>query len=470
MQFDSRTPVVSFLSRLLDYCCIVAAFGLAAKTASRMQQSGAFIWPQHHRGDIIGWPSSYAILLSASLLLWAVTTSYLRVYKWDDDVWLARSWRHLLRAITLWLGFIAVAIFILKLRGLSREFTLGFLTAAALAMILKCLFENHALRQFVRPAHYRNAIILGEPSTGMGLLNLLRRLHAYESVALRTDTRTTKMSLLSDSQLSPPTDVFVMPSENHSTPTGDTIVSLLKQCNAVHIVPALLDSALFRYSVSEVGGIPVITLRPGSLAPWQAILKRFFDIVLAAIALLVFAPLMCLIGIAVKLTSSGPVFFRQQRLGKDASYFRIFKFRTMRADAEAVLKADTKLYSRYREGNFKLATEDDFRITPLGRFLRTFSLDELPQLFNVLSGEMSLVGPRPIVPDEIKQYDDYAKLLLSVKPGITGYWQVNGRSLITDYADRVRLDMEYIRDQSLRGDLQIMLKTVSAVTRAEGAH
>jgi exopolysaccharide production protein ExoY len=185
---------------------------------------------------------------------------------------------------------------------------------------------------------------------------------------------------------------------------------------------------------------------------------------------LVFAPLMGLIAIAVKLTSSGPVFFRQERLGKEGRYFRIFKFRTMRPDAEAVLKSDPQLYSRYRESNFKLAREDDFRITPIGRFLRTFSLDELPQLFNVLTGEMSLVGPRPIVPDEIKQYNDYAKLLLSVKPGMTGYWQVNGRSLITDYADRVKLDMEYIRDQSLRGDLQIMLKTVGAVTRTEGAH
>jgi lipopolysaccharide/colanic/teichoic acid biosynthesis glycosyltransferase len=142
----------------------------------------------------------------------------------------------------------------------------------------------------------------------------------------------------------------------------------------------------------------------------------------------------------------------------------------MRADAEAVLKSDPQLYNKYRDSNFKLAPEEDFRITRLGRFLRTFSFDELPQLFNVLLGEMSLVGPRPIVPDEIKQYDDYAKLLLSVKPGMTGYWQVNGRSLITDYAARVRLDMEYIRDQSLRGDLHIMLKTVSAVTRAEGAH
>jgi len=261
-----------------------------------------------------------------------------------------------------------------------------------------------------------------------------------------------------------------MPPGDGTSVSDDAVLRLLKQCSVVHIVPAVLDTALFRYSIGEVGGIPVITLSAGRLAPWQAGLKRLVDLAFAVMALLIFAPLMGVIALAVKLTSAGPVFFRQERLGKDGRCFQIFKFRTMRADAEALLKADPQLYDRYRNSNFKLAKGEDFRVTPLGCFLRSSSLDELPQLFNVLTGDMSLVGPRPIVPDEIEQYDDYARLLLSVKPGMTGYWQINGRSLITDYAARVRLDMEYIRDQSLRGDLQIMLKTVSAVTRMEGAH
>jgi exopolysaccharide production protein ExoY len=470
MESESRTQVVGFLSRLFDYCCIAIAFGITGAAASRMQQFGVFVWPERRSDDILGWPLPYVALIFASLLLWGVTSGYLRIYKRDDDVWMPRSLRKLLRAIGVWLAVVAAAIFLLKLRGLSRQFTLVFLTISALAMILKCLIENHALSRLVRPARYRNAVVMGEPAISMGMMNLLSRLRTYDSVALGTESQTATISLAGDSYQSSFTDVFVMPPAGKTTVTGDTIMSLLKQCNAVHIVPAILDTALFRYSVSEVGGIPIITLSPGCLAPWQAALKRLVDLAFAVVALLVFAPLMGLIAIAVKLTSSGPVFFRQERLGKEGRYFRIFKFRTMRPDAEAVLKSDPQLYSRYRESNFKLAREDDFRITPIGRFLRTFSLDELPQLFNVLTGEMSLVGPRPIVPDEIKQYNDYAKLLLSVKPGMTGYWQVNGRSLITDYADRVKLDMEYIRDQSLRGDLQIMLKTVGAVTRTEGAH
>ncbi|HEX4210218.1 MAG TPA: sugar transferase [Candidatus Binataceae bacterium] len=470
MHADSRTQFISFLSRLFDLCCIAAAFAIATAAASSMQRFGFFFWPEPGSNDILGWPSPYVALFLASLLLWAITNSVLRIHQRDGDVWIPASPRVLLRAIAFWLGVIAATIFLLKLRSLSRQFTVVFLTLAALAIIVKCLLENYAMRRLVSPAHYRHALVFGEPAASMGLMNLLSRLRTYDSVAFGVDPQTAALSVSTGSHLSSPTDVFVMPPGDHSPVTGDTIMSLLKQCSAVHIVPALLDTALFRYSVSELGGIPVITLSAGRMAPWQAALKRLVDLAFAITALLIFAPLMGLIAIAVKLTSSGPVFFRQERLGKDRCYFRIFKFRTMRVDAEALLKADPQLYNKYSASNFKLAKEDDFRVTPLGRFLRSSSLDELPQLFNVLTGDMSLVGPRPIVPAEIEQYDDYAKMLLSVKPGMTGYWQVNGRSLITDYAARVRLDMEYIRDQSLRGDLQIMLKTVGAVTRTEGAH
>ena len=470
MHSGSHAHITRFVSRSLDFGCIIAAFGIAAAVASHMQKLGIFVWPQHHPSDIIGWPPPYVALLLTSLILWGITSSSLRIYKWDGVVWSAPSLSQLLRAIAIWLGVIAAAIFILKLRSLSRQFTIVFLSLAASSFILKRVSENYLLRHLVRPANCRNAIVFGEAATSIGLVNLLGRLHTYESVALGTDPRTSTTPLREDYHSRPATDVFVMPSGGHAPISGDTIMSLLKQCSAVHIVPAILDAALFRYSVSILGGIPVITLSAGRLAPWQAALKRFVDLAFATTALLAFAPLMGLIAVAIKLTSQGPVFFRQERLGKNGRYFRIFKFRTMHADAESILKADPQLYNRYRECNFKLAKAEDFRVTPLGRFLRSSSLDELPQLFNVLQGDMSLVGPRPIVPDEVGQYDDYAKLLLSVKPGMTGYWQVNGRSLITDYAARVKLDMEYVRDQSLRADLQIMLKTVSAVTRTEGAH
>ena len=180
--------------------------------------------------------------------------------------------------------------------------------------------------------------------------------------------------------------------------------------------------------------------------------------------------MLAIVALAVKLSSPGPVLFRQERLGKGGQRFRIYKFRTMYQDAEKILRSDLAVYQKYIENNYKLPPGQDCRITPIGRFLRTTSLDELPQLFNVLKGEMSLVGPRPIVPPEIEKYGDYGALFMSVRPGLTGNWQVSGRSEVSDYARRTALDIEYIRDQSLRTDIDILLKTIPAVLSRKGAH
>jgi exopolysaccharide production protein ExoY len=142
----------------------------------------------------------------------------------------------------------------------------------------------------------------------------------------------------------------------------------------------------------------------------------------------------------------------------------------MRADAEQVLKSSPALYAKYVQNNFKLPKGEDPRLTLVGSFLRAASLDELPQLFNVLIGEMSLVGPRPIVPNEAVQYGDSGALFMSAKPGMTGHWQVSGRSEVAEYHKRVELDLEYIRDQSLGKDIEILLRTVPAVLRRKGAN
>jgi lipopolysaccharide/colanic/teichoic acid biosynthesis glycosyltransferase len=211
-------------------------------------------------------------------------------------------------------------------------------------------------------------------------------------------------------------------------------------------------------------------LRSGAVSGFEAVLKRAVDVVVTTILLAITSPVMAIVAALVKLSSPGPVFFRQERIGKGGDRIHIYKFRTMRRDAEQVLKADPDLYRKYIANNYKLPKGKDPRITFIGRILRELSLDEIPQFLNVLKGEMSLVGPRPVVPAEIEQYGDYASLLLSVRPGLTGQWQVSGRSDIADYARRVRLDMEYIRDQSLARDFQILVQTVPAVLSRDGAH
>jgi lipopolysaccharide/colanic/teichoic acid biosynthesis glycosyltransferase len=162
--------------------------------------------------------------------------------------------------------------------------------------------------------------------------------------------------------------------------------------------------------------------------------------------------------------------FVQKRLGRKGEAFNLYKFRSMHCDAEAELMRSPEIYKRYIANNYKLRPDEDPRLTPIGRFVRAMSIDELPQLINVLRGEMSVVGPRPIVPAEIANYGEFASLFLSAKPGLTGHWQVSGRSEILEYRERVELDMEYIRDQSIKTDFEILLRTVPVVLRRKGAY
>lgn len=199
----------------------------------------------------------------------------------------------------------------------------------------------------------------------------------------------------------------------------------------------------------------------------QKMAKRAFDIVGALLLLVVLSPLFLLIAVAVKVTSRGPVFYEFRVLGRSARRFVAFKFRTMVENADE-LKPALMRHNEMRGPAFKM--RNDPRITPLGRWLRKFSLDELPQLFNVLVGDMSLVGPRPPFAEEFVQYKSWQWGRLAVTPGITCIWQVTGRSDIRDFDDWAALDAEYIKNWSFRLDLKILLMTIPAVLRGKGAY
>ena len=193
--------------------------------------------------------------------------------------------------------------------------------------------------------------------------------------------------------------------------------------------------------------------------------KDALDFLGALVMLLVLSPLFLLIAICVKLDDGGPVFYRRRAVGRKGE-FGAFKFRTMRPDADAILAADQALRTLF-ETDYKL--QNDPRITRVGVFLRKYSLDELPQLLNVLMGQMSLVGPRMITAAELRKYGRFQELLLQAKPGLTGYWQVNGRQRVS-YGERVKMDVYYLKHWSLGLDFEILLKTPAKVVRAEGAY
>lgn len=196
------------------------------------------------------------------------------------------------------------------------------------------------------------------------------------------------------------------------------------------------------------------------------LVRRFFDIVLSTALLVVLFPVFVALAIVVTLDSKGPVLFKQYRVGENGRLFWFFKFRSMVIDAEA-RRAALEAMNEASGPLFKM--KNDPRITRCGRWMRKYSIDELPQLLNVLRGDMSLVGPRPALPAEVAQYDEYQRLRLSVKPGITGLWQVSGRSDLS-FEQSVGLDIEYIERQSLHLDFLILLKTFGAVVKGRGAY
>jgi exopolysaccharide biosynthesis polyprenyl glycosylphosphotransferase len=234
----------------------------------------------------------------------------------------------------------------------------------------------------------------------------------------------------------------------------------------LQITSGTVDLIASRMIVQSVAGVPLIYVRRTGMDRAQRTAKRTLDVVGSALGLLLLSPLLAALAIWISRDSEGGAFFGQVRCGRDGRLFKCWKFRTMVKDAEA-RRAELEHLSEGPGLLFKL--KDDPRVTKAGRFLRRYSLDELPQLWNVLRGEMSLVGPRPAQPSDVDQYDDWVRNRLNVNPGLTGLWQVSGRTE-TSFSDYVRYDLFYIQNWSLSLDLWILWRTLRAVLTTEGAH
>jgi exopolysaccharide biosynthesis polyprenyl glycosylphosphotransferase len=232
------------------------------------------------------------------------------------------------------------------------------------------------------------------------------------------------------------------------------------------VAPALLDVAGPRTTIRPTAGLTLLHVDHPQLSGPPQILKDLVDRCVAAVTLLLLSPLMLAVAVAIRLSDHGPALFTQTRVGKGGETFRIYKFRTMVVDAEQRL-AGLREMNELDGVLFKMRR--DPRITPIGARLRKWSLDELPQLFNVLLGEMSLVGPRPPLPDETARYADHVRRRLVVKPGLTGLWQVSGRSDLS-WDESVRLDLRYVENWSFALDLQILWKTIVVILRGSGAY
>jgi exopolysaccharide biosynthesis polyprenyl glycosylphosphotransferase len=235
----------------------------------------------------------------------------------------------------------------------------------------------------------------------------------------------------------------------------------------VWLLADFFKTQISQTTLDELYGRPILVFRSAPAASWQGVAKEFIDSVGAFFALAVAAPFMLAFGIAIRLSSPGPILFRQLRSGLNGKPFTMYKFRSMVTNAEQ-LKHELAVLNEMDGPVFKVT--NDPRVTRFGRFLRRYSFDELPQLWNVLRGEMSLVGPRPLPVDEVRRFDDLAhRRRLSVKPGLTCLWQISGRNNVTDFKDWVRLDLEYIDNWSIWLDFKILVRTIPIVLSGTGA-
>ena len=232
---------------------------------------------------------------------------------------------------------------------------------------------------------------------------------------------------------------------------------------SIKFVPEMNDVLPDRFETHSIGGRRYIGFAPAARVSW---LKRTLDLTLTTLGLVMLAPVLLAIAVMIKLDSPGPVFFRQVRVGRHGQRFGMLKFRSMRQNADSLVE---QLRAQNEASGPLFKMRQDPRVTPVGRVLRRLSLDELPQLFNVLRGEMSLVGPRPPLPKEVDEYEEWQFGRLRAVPGLTGLWQVSGRSDVP-FHDMVRLDLHYIRNWSLKLDLEILLRTIPAVLSSRGAY
>jgi exopolysaccharide biosynthesis polyprenyl glycosylphosphotransferase len=480
--FQERARSFQGVFLFLDAVCIAAAFGL-----------GFLLRFHHERIPLLGkipqipWVgysrSDYALLFLTVLLVWLATLRRSRLY-------LGTAFEHVERVVAVYLKALLLCVlatgamvFLLKISP-SRLLFGYFFGSAFVLLVGKHLLMTAVLRRLRSSLwHRRHALVIGAERPARWFAEVIReaRGKGYElagivvtdGAAASSSDAPPVVGTLDDLDRvlaeRPVEEVFLVGSAREMAELAPVAQQLVEKGRIVSLVSTVSSGAngvLGR--ITDFDGVPMLSYGPMPRDEVRASLKRFVDVGLAGLALVLLGPLMLAVAVLIRLGGPGPVLFRQERLGLGGRRFALYKFRTMKIDAERLLRADPDLYRRYVANDYKLPEHEDPRVTRLGSLLRRSSIDELPQLWNVVRGDMTLVGPRPIVPDEIREYEPYADLFLSVRPGLTGHWQISGRSLIS-YPERAFLDLDYVARHSLRADLSIIVRTVPAVLRRKGA-
>ncbi len=433
--------------------------------------------------------SVYIGLLPLLVIIWIGLLSYFGMYRFLKPKPIPEILLIVIKTTVL--GFILFGsyIFIFKMHNISRLF-IGFTFAATAISItlekvaLVYMFRALSKKDFIFKGALitvRSILIVGTDSRAKNFIDLINKKPnlGIKIIGIVDKDASRQGEIICGHKIIGAFDdipeiihrkivdevVFIVP---HSW--LNEIENIMYFCESegltVNLAVDLFEFQFSKAKQTDFHGFPLLTFesRPGDLG--HLFIKRLFDFVFSGIAIIFLAPVFVILAVIVKITSKGPVLFRQQRYGLNGRSFMLYKFRTMVLNAESKLK-DILSYNEMNGPVFKMT--DDPRVTRGGKWLRKFSMDELPQLWNVIKGDMSLVGPRPPLPEEVDKYDNWQRRKLSMRPGITCLWQVSGRSKSADFNDWIKLDLEYIDNWSLKLDFKILLKTVPVVLFGIGA-
>ncbi len=475
---EEKEKTIRRLIIILDALLVIAAFAASYKmkdaAAARFGVPGLGAF-KLSRAEAMALPAVAAVV-------WVLTLASSGFYRSFQTGSYGKTFKASVRSAFLAFLAMGTLIYVFKLQDVSRAFTALF-GALSFGAILAAKTAFFAVTRYARRRgfSFRRLLVVG---TGRRAARFIRRVRQHPEWGLqivgavddepgsgigRVDAVPVIGGLQEIGRIfrSEAVDevVFIVPRARL-----DRLGGAVRACETEGVVITLaldlFDLELARPTLTSLGGTPFLSFKTTVSHDWQLVIKCGLDIIVSSLALLAAAPVMAVVALAIKVTTRGPVLFKQHRLGLRGRVFTLYKFRTMRCGAEKALSG-TADPSEMDGDAFR--KEKERWITPVGRVLRKFSVDELPQLLNVLLGHMSLVGPRPTVPDEAAKYAAWQRRRLSMKPGLTCLWQVRGRNNI-GFEDWMKLDLQYLDHWNLRLDFLILLKTIPAVLLGSGAY
>jgi exopolysaccharide biosynthesis polyprenyl glycosylphosphotransferase len=456
---------------LADMISICLGFGIAYLVRFQTKW-GLFYEHEHSPVDL------YVKLTLAILPLFLVVLACYHLYSERRIFDGATEYPRIISAVTM-------AVMIIILLSFLAESTLviarGWIVLAWIAAIVTVSFGRFVVRRMTHRLHsaghlVQRVLIVG---SGADVVDLAERIDdtrdsglqiagivdcsVFEGDGVEADARVPVVALIAAHRA----DALLISAASVSQPVLSRIVREVSRLpTALHVVPGMHEILTTGVQAGEIRGLPIVTMNKVRITGLDLLLKRLLDYSVAAAVLLITSPLLITIALLIRLTSSGPVLYRRRVIGQQGRVFDAWKFRTMKVDGDEILRSRPALMEELQRSG-KLT--DDPRVTRIGSMLRRWSIDELPQLLNVLRGQMSLVGPRMITEPELTHFGRWRENVSTVKPGLTGLWQVSGRSDL-GYEDRVRLDMHYIRSYSIWIDIEILLRTIPAVIHGRGAY